>query len=348
MEKIGDPTGPQDCEIYQLNTTGLNNAFIQQQVQATSGSTQAATQGATIAQWNGSGSNTAQVNQDLKESTSATTGSTGTITQTQDGHQTASVSQHSDTGNNGAQVNQSLQLKASATGGTSITQNQDTDPSLGPNTRAAIYQNADENVSAPTSTGTNNAFVFQTNDLNASGSKTTNLSQQQGDPSTGIQSHVVQASTGVSTTQENQHEHQTVLSSQVTNPPSQVQYGPMWLGSPQGDNPADTFVLSQSSDQNSQPASPNQLDELFLNCDVIGGGTCMGTQRVSNDSQHGTNTCSDSSCNLSLTASSSPGEGGGVFTCSGDCSNGGEAPPPPPPNICDQIPNAPPCVNEIG
>ncbi len=126
------------------------------------------------------GSNNAQVNQDLKESQSASIGKTGTITQTQDGHQTAAVSQHSDSGNNAAKVLQSLQLKASATGGTAITQNQDTNGN-GPNTSAAIYQNSDQDSGPITSTGTNNAYVFQSNDLNASGAKTGDLTQTQGE-----------------------------------------------------------------------------------------------------------------------------------------------------------------------
>jgi len=339
-EVVGDPTGPESCQIFQSNTTGANNAYVKQSIAASTGTTQDATQKAEISQVNSGGSNNVQVNQDLKESSSVTVTGTANTTQTQDGHQTTSVYQHSDTGNNAAKVLQSLTLKASATGGGSITQNQDTAGST-PNTRAAVYQNSDEDVNNPTSTGTNTAYMFQTNDLNASGSKATNLTQQQGSPTNGIQGHAVQASQGVSSTTENQKEHQTLGASQIKNAPVQTQYGPMWSGSPQqqGNNPNDSYTLTQSSDQNTSPASPNQLDEEYINCET--SGNCTGTQTASNDKQTYTNTCSDSDCNLSLVVSSNPDVPPDI--CSGDCGTGQEAPPPPAPDYCSQFPSAPGC-----
>jgi hypothetical protein len=337
-EVVGDPTGPESCQIFQSNTTGANNAYVKQSIAASTGTTQDATQKAEISQVNSGGSNNVQVNQDLKESSSVTATGTANTTQTQNGHQTTSVYQHSDTGNNAAKVLQSLTLKASATGGGSITQNQDTAGST-PNTRAAVYQNSDEDVDNPTSTGTNTAYMFQTNDLNASGSKATNLTQQQGTPTNGIQGHAVQVSQGVSSATENQKEHQTLGASQIKNAPLQTQYGPMWVGSPQGNNPNDTYTLTQSSDQNTSPASPHQLDAEYLNCET--SGNCTGTQTASNDKQTYTNTCSSTDCNLSLTISSEPGSTPDI--CSGDCSNGDEAPPPPAPDYCSQFPGAPGC-----
>ena len=338
IEVVGDPTGPESCQIFQSNTTGANNAYVKQSIAASTGTTQDATQKAEISQVNSGGSNNVQVNQDLKESSSVTVTGTANTTQTQDGHQTTSVYQHSDTGNNAAKVLQSLTLKASATGGGSITQNQDTAGST-PNTRAAVYQNSDEDVNNPTSTGTNTAYMFQTNDLNASASKATSLTQQQGSPTNGIQGHAVQASQGVSSATENQKEHQTLGASQIKNAPLQTQYGPMWTGSPQGNNPNDTYTLTQSSDQNTSPESPHQLDAEYLNCET--SGNCTGTQTASNDKQTFTNTCSDSDCNLSLTISSAPDSTPDI--CSGDCGNGDEAPPPPTPDYCSQFPSAPGC-----
>ena len=58
-EKIGDPTGPQSCTIFQLNTSGANNATVVQQVAAGTGTTQDAAQSTVIGQWDGSGSNSA-------------------------------------------------------------------------------------------------------------------------------------------------------------------------------------------------------------------------------------------------------------------------------------------------
>jgi hypothetical protein len=337
-EVVGDSTGTQSCQILQSNTTGANTATVKESIGLSTGTTQDATQTAEVSQVNSGGSNDVQVNQDLKESSSVTATGNANVTQTQNGHQTTSVYQHSDTGNNAAKVLQSLTLKASATGGASITQNQDTAGST-PNTRAAVYQNSDEDVNNPTSTGTNTAYMFQTNDLNASGSKATNLTQQQGTPTNGIQGHAVQVSQGVSSATENQKEHQTLGASQIKNAPLQTQYGPMWVGSPQGNNPNDIYTLTQSSDQNTTPASPHQLDAEYLNCET--SGNCTGTQTASNDKQTYTNTCSDSDCNLSLTISSDPNVPPDI--CTEDCGNGGEAPPPPAPDYCSVFPGAPGC-----
>ena len=357
-EKVGDPTGTQNCDIYQLNTTGANNAFVQQSIAesavdlTTPGtSAQSATQYTEIGQWNDGGSNSAQVNQDLKESQSASLPKTGSIIQQQDGHQTASVSQHTGiTGNNTAKVLQSLQLKASATGGTSIKQYQDTTGG-DPNSNVAVYQNSDQDsVDPPTSTGRNTAYVFQSNDLNASGAKTSTLTQQQGADSTGLNAYVDQRSTGVSTTQSNQNEHQSLGANQVSGTLSQTQIGPMWMDPNQASNQTDTFTSSQSSDQNAGPTS-EQDDQEYAEC--ASSGTCSMTQKVANDHQNTTNSCVDGppggSCDISLTAIG--GSEPFVDKCTEDC--GFEAPSPPPDplssggNFCENIPTAPPCVELV-
>jgi hypothetical protein len=346
IEKIGDPTGTQHCAIYQLNTSGANNAVVQQSVAvaAVPAVGQDATQNTEIAQWAGSGSNNAQVNQDLKESQSASIGKTGTISQTQDGHQTSAVSQHSDSGNNVAKVLQSLQLKASATGGTVITQNQDTNGN-GPNTSSAIYQNADQSSGPITSTGTNNAYVFQSDDLNASGSKTGNLTQAQGNNDTGLFNHAEQWSTGVSTAQVNQNEHQSLGASQVSGTLSQSQLGPMWNDPNQGSNTGDSFTAAQSSDQNAGPGA-GQLDIEESACGS--SGVCNLTEKASNDHQTLTNSCTStptSPCDIGITLNSTPcGEDCTPPICSGECTFPPEGSLPPAPNICDAIPTAPGCT----
>jgi hypothetical protein len=347
VEKIGDPTGTQNCDIYQLNTTGANNATVHQQIAQTGVvlgpgdlSKQDATQDTEIAQWADGGSNNAQVNQDLKESQSASL-KTGSITQQQDGHQTTAVSQHTGLlGNNTAKVLQSLQLKASGTGGTAITQNQDTDSSAGPNTSAAIYQNSDQdNTNPPTSSGRNNAYVVQSNDLNASGSKTGSLTQTQGASGDGLFGHADQRSTGVSTTQANQNEHQSLGASQVSGTLTQTQYGPMDFDPNQASNTGDTFRVSQRSDQNAGP-NAGQTDTEAASCDSSGvlPAGCSLTEKVSNGNGSGTNSCSGSSCSIGLVANSD-----GVSKCLEDCSSPFDISPPPPPDICSQIGTAPPC-----
>jgi hypothetical protein len=344
LEKIGDPTGTQSCKIYQVNTTGANNAYVQQSIAAGASSlgAQAATQNTEIAQSATSGSNNVQVNQDLKESQSASLAKTASITQTQDGHQTTSVSQHSDTGANNAKVLQSLQLKASATGGTSITQNQDTNGN-GPDTSAAIYQNSDQDSGPITSTGTNNAYVLQSNDLNASGAKTGALTQNQGNFDTGIFNYTDQRSTGVSTTQVNQNEHQSLGESQYGSL-SQTQIGPLWADPNQASNPGDTFTVSQSSDQNGGPGA-DQVDKEEAACGS--SGVCHLTEKASNDHQNVTNSCTStptSPCDIGVTLDTSCGTDCGSPTCfNSECTNPPEGSQPPAPNICSQFPSAPGC-----
>jgi hypothetical protein len=353
VEMIGDPTAAQNCDVYQLNTTGANNVYVKQSIAQTAVDTlttpgtsaQSATQNTEVGQWNGSGSNSAQVNQDLKESQSASLGKTDSITQQQDGDQTVAVSQHSDSGSNTAKVLQSLQLKASATGGTSITQRQDTTGGV-PNSNAAIYQNSDQDSGTLYSSGTNNAYLLQSNDLNASGAKTGSLTQTQGAYSTGINAYVDQRSTRLSTTQANQNEHQSLGASQVSGTLLQTQIGPVWMDPNQANNPADTFTSSQSSDQNAGPTS-EQDDQEYAECES--SGACHMTQKVANDRQNATNSCDDSSCDISLTAIG--GSEPFINICTEDC--GFEAPPPPPDplsesgNFCENIPTAPPCGSII-
>jgi hypothetical protein len=347
VEKINDPTGTQHCAIYQLNTSGgANNAYVQQQIAATAAplSTQDATQNTEIAQWATTGSNNAQVNQDLKESQSGSFGKNDVITQTQNGHQTTAVSQHSDHGNNTAKVLQSLQLKESATGGKSVTQNQNTLDG-GPNTSAAIYQNEDQAPPATiTSDGTNNAYLFQASDLNASGSKIGDLTQQQGAQNNGGFGHIEQWSTGLSTGQANQNEHQSLGASQITGTLKQTQWGPFWFDPNQGSKSSDTLLVSQSSDQNAG-AGAKQDDELWGACGST--GVCTVNQKVANDKQSTTNSCTStptSPCDIGVVlVSPPPTEGDNPYFCSGECT----FPPfdtPPPPDICGQIESAPPCV----
>jgi len=350
-EKIGNPAGIQLCQIYQLNQSGRNSATVMQQVAADSGVTQAPEQSTQIGQWNGTGSNDASVNQDLKASQSASLGNTGTVTLMQDGHQTAVVGQHSDSGDNSARVNQSLQLKQNASGGTAITELQDTDNTRY-NTSAAIYQNSDQAGSAtPSSTGKNNADIHQFNDLNASGSKTGDLTQTQGNFNNGEFAHTDQWSQGISTSNTNQDEHQTEGSSQVSGTLSQTQIGPMRYDPNQGSNPGNSMGVTQNSDQHAGPGA-YQNDREEASCQT--SGLCTLSQTAKNDKQRGTNQCGPTSaCDISTHVVAGSGEGDGVFTCdAGDLEEGGcTFPPFSPPanplgsggNFCEFFPYSPPC-----
>jgi hypothetical protein len=346
-EKIGDPTGSQSCQIYQLNTTGANRARIDQEVEhgSTSLTPQDAMQTTSVAQWNGDGSNSADVHQEIDQEQNASLGKTDTLTQMQDGHQTIAISQHSDTGNNDAHVDQALRQKLNASGGVSITQLQNTTPGSY-NTSVLIHQNQDQEFGTIYSTGKNMADVHQLNDLNAKGSKTGTLTQTQGAPNNGEFVDIDQYSLGSSNQRTNQDEHQTLGAPKMPAASLfQTQYGPQWFEPDQGSNPGDSMNIAQSSDQNAGPGA-DQTDEQGASCDTT--GLCTVRQKNSNAGGNGSNSCSSSSCDIGLFVGSG-GEGGGVHPCSGEgCTSPPYSPPSDPLNnegICYFLPGLPVCID---
>jgi len=330
-ERTTDASASQSCLIYQSNTTGSNRADVIQQVNAASGATQSATQYAGVRQDNVSGSNAVFVNQDLRQSTKDTNAGT----QTQNGHQTVSTLQESDTGDNNADVHQSLALQEMAFGLPVVTQNQDTDGTL--NTQTAIRQFS--------TSGRNSANLDQANDLNANVAKAGTATQTQGSPTGGLLGHFEQDSTGLSTVHGSQRETQNVVAAQVGTL-SQTQYGPMSFGSDQGTNPNDRYDIDQSSTQQASSPSAYQSDQAYANCDTT--GICTATQRINQDGQTERNSCSAPSCHIGLVVTTSS-EGTNTFTCEGlespidlltessyettTCPSP-PAPPPPPPALC--------------
>lgn len=336
VEGSGDASVSQSCVIFQTSTTGDNHLQVQQQVDAKGGATQAATQYAGVDQINGSGSNEARIRQDLEQSTRDTD---ATGTQTQNGHQGVSVNQLSGTGDNTARVHQSLALKAKATGAT-VSQNQNTGGS-GLNTSTGITQDS--------TSGQNKAHLNQSNELDGTVSRTSNGSQTQGSPSGGLGGFFSQNSTGLSTVKLKQREHQDLNIGGGDNrengrddhgkkkpppPPgvvTQTQYGPMWADPSQGSNPGDRYDISQSSSQHA--SNPTfQDDRAYGQCET--SGNCTIDQRIQQQGQGHTNSCSGPSCNIGLTVTLSDGETS-TSTCEGSDSDFScpRPPPPPPPPV---------------
>ena len=300
-ERTRAPSASQSCVIEQTNTTGDNQARIDQAVDANGGAAQDATQYAGVIQTTGgAGSNSVRVEQEIDQSTRDTS-STGA--QNQSGHQGVSVTQGSDTGDNHANVEQSLAEKAVATSAT-VSQNQNIDGSNGPNTNAGITQNSN--------TGRNDARLNQSNDLNGTVAKTSNGSQTQGSPSGGINGFFSQNSGGVSTVRGNQHENQTLKVDGGDNrdgndgrehsmnmradgrddhgkkpppppppPPrgvvTQTQYGPLDFDPNQGSNLNDTYDLNQFSEQHASKPTL-QDDQVYAICNTT--GNCTANQRI--------------------------------------------------------------------
>jgi hypothetical protein len=322
-EATNEASASQSCVIFQTNTTGDNFLDIQQRVDANGGAAQDATQYAGIVQQNGSGSNQAQIHQDLKQSTKDT-GPGGA--QTQNGHQGVSVTQHTDTGDNIAHVDQSLAQDAKATGPT-VAQNQNTGGS-DPNTNAGITQTSN--------TGRNDAQLNQSNDLDAMASKASSGSQTQGSPSGGLNGFFSQDSAGVSTIHGTQREHQDLKIDGKPAPGAvtQTQYGPAHYDPDQGSNPNDRYDLSQSSEQ--RASNPTlQDDKLFTICHTT--GICTADQRIQQQGTNQKNSCSASSCDFGLIVTN-----GDTATCGGEigedeggCDTGTPSPPPPPFRGCE-------------
>jgi hypothetical protein len=296
VEQSGDSNSDQSCSIRQTSSTGSNTAQIQQSANANDGSAQLQTQYGGARQTSTTGSNTIQISQSLNQSTKDTD---ATGQQQQDGHQEAATLQNSSTGSNTVQITQSLSQKADAKGdsGSTITQSQNTDGDV--NSNAGVQQYS--------TSGRNNASVNQDNWYDAHIHRALNGTQQQGSPgSSGEAVYFDQDSTGLSTIQAQQTEHQDLHADQVTNL-TQNQYGPQWADPDQGSNPNDRYTINQDSHQNaSDPSSQN--DEQYALCFTSGNCTVSETIHQGNVSQ--SNSCSGSSCDVGNHAFNQGGESG--------------------------------------
>jgi hypothetical protein len=317
IEKISASTADQRCRILQTSSTGSNLASVQQQVDATTGATQSASQDAEVEQDSSTGTNSVQVTQVLNETTTTTAAGL----QQQDGYQTVSVLQNAVNGTNNAKVVQSLALKATAQYLPSVTQSQNTNASY-PNTAASIVQTS--------GSGTNVADLNQSHDLDATLTRVTTGSQTQGNPSGGLLGHFDQSSSGLSTVKGVQNELQELHATGVPNL-TQTQFGPGYFGSDQGSSPVDRYNITQTSTQNASSPGAFQDDQLYGNCDTT--GVCTSNQTITQDGTTHTNTCTAPSCHIGE-GSTQDGPGSDTFTCSGvgtELPNCPFPPPPPPP-----------------
>jgi hypothetical protein len=243
----------------------------------------------------------------------------------------------------GSTVTQSQTLTSTATGTGPITQNQDAG-----NNGFNLSLDIEQNQHTPSATGSNTSNFTQTSNQNAVANTPAGpVTQTQTSPSGGILAAVNQNSTGLSSSVATQTEVQcedaatSGLSSCSTTPDSntpphltQTQYGPEGVGkstlrtnrrvgfsvhktpgdSHQTSNPLDTFVVNQSSTQNSDTQS-GQRNNVSGGVNTSGNGTVtqnaliQGNNKV--DVQAGTNTnvngtidcpTGSTSCTKTLTA----------------------------------------------
>jgi hypothetical protein len=287
----------QSCEIVQVNSFGTNTALVDQGIrQQATGSVQDATQTATLTQENGSGSNLGRLRQRIDQSATATVlgvaggGTVGALEQIQEAMQSTSVDQRTTSGNNTSTVEQFLVQSANAA----------TDTSVG---RGAVIQKQNalddgrdlaariEQHSSPTDGGTNLSELVQETRLDAEASART-VDQVQGSLEGGLQGFVNQFSSGLSTSVNSQDEMQVAnADAEVV---SQTQHGPMHCCTAQFDNPDNIFDILQTSSQAASDPDALQTNDVRGSC--VTSGLCTVDQTVTQDGGVTTNACSGAAC----------------------------------------------------
>ena len=188
------------------------------------------------------------------QSTSNASGS-----QQQDAHQEASINQDtSGSGNNNANVSQSQAQKEQASGGSSFTENQNTDGQV--NENVGFDQNSSDG-------GNNEAQVNQSFDQSQKASKFGSVTMQQSSPTGGGAVTNTQNSSGVSTYDGHQSEHQDQNSDKIATA-SKLQYGPFWFDPGQTGNTSDSTSNDQSSNQHQNNPVGTQDNSEYANCDT--------------------------------------------------------------------------------
>jgi hypothetical protein len=324
----------QACSITQSSTDANNQAIIVEIATKMSGLTQNASQTAQIVQTADTGSNQACVLQKTTIEGSTVAKKGVPVTVTLNAHQSISIAQDSHSGGNTVQgasssgacasgaVDQSQTITSKATGAMSITQNENA-TDTGPNMMADVAQNQSTGFFG-SAVGQNTALLDQTNTLTAIAVGNGPVSQTQSSTGGGIQAKVNQFSDNPATVLHNtavvnQTETQCVhaqVSGSPTYPPcptggiqpallDQEQHGPIRKGgccSVQGDNPEDTFTITQHSTQDSDDGS-TQTNTVEADCST--SGNCTATQQTTVDGRTTTITQSGQDVNTSINCTGS-------------------------------------------
>lgn len=366
-ERTRAASASQSCVIYQTNTTGDNHLEIKQEADANGGAAQDATQYAGTIQQNGSGENDAEIQQDTEQSTKDTD---ATGLQTQNGHQGVSVTQSSDSGDNSAHVHQSLAQDAKALG-LNVSQNQNTNASgpntnagitqnsnTGRNDARLNQSNDLNGTVAKTSNGSQtqgspsggiNGFFSQNSggvstvrgnqheqqnlNIDGGGNGHENDGHENGSRQNGL---MIRADSrdknGGKDDKGGKDDHGKKPPPPPPPPPrgvvTQTQYGPLDFDPNQGSNLNDTYDLNQFSEQHASKPTL-QDDKAFAECFTT--GHCAANQRISQQGQNFSNSCSGTSCNIGTRATNGDGSTCGGPNTEGGCDVSFPPPPPPPP-----------------
>jgi hypothetical protein len=344
-------TGGQSCSINQTSATANNQAIVVQTSNKTSGLTQTASFTAQITQ-KATGSlntNTACVLQNISLDGSTTAKKGTPVSVTLEAHQSISITQDSAHGGNTVgnamatgpttwgcdstnPLTQSQTLSSTVTGTGSITQNENAAGS-GPNLSLDIKQNQSPTFVGSAS-GANTAAFSQTNALTAiaiTPAGPVNQTQSSS-PNGGLLATVNQFSHDFSTIDASQTETQcehaqlpgsptcnltTPMTAPTAYSPNQSQYGPLRKGagdSTQGDNPGDTFKITQKSTQNRDTGQIGGQQSNTVQGDCSTAGNCHVEQTTTVDGQppttniqNGQNVDTSTNCTGSTCTAPTPG-----------------------------------------
>jgi hypothetical protein len=339
-------TVTQICDVTQVQTTMANSATIEQRIWtwAKQPAPQEGTQIIRVRQTNGSGPNTATINQVIRQS--AGPGSpdetdetevepmaapSGPITQSQESHQIVHLRQTSVSGTNSAPINQVLRQRERAVNATQIDQaqntangtlcaNEETSDALpstvvvDPNANMCILLNQSSTSGAQNATLTNDYGQFQRARQTSAGS------QRQGNPTPFIGGEdigVLQTSAGISSISTTQVEDQTQHAVQ-TGALTQYQNGPRkGEGSTQSGNAANTWTGTQTSvqTQTNRPTLGDvgtatsipgtQVNFLLYSATQLPAANLSATQKAGQNGVITTNSCNASPCEIFIACAES-------------------------------------------
>jgi hypothetical protein len=308
----------QTCLITQMNTTGNNNAVINQSIEQ-KGADVTARQVGRIEQMNGSGKNLAGFHQVITQSSQVR----GTE-QSQEAHQAATLDQDTTTGSNTSNIDQRQNQTQRASDSASIEQFQNTmvgtdvtcdrpeDVTFDQmkNQCAEVMQD-----SSLTSGGVIRSDLQQTIEESQSASNSPSADQQQGNAChcLGQQGDVDQHSSAPVHSEDIQETRQSQTAAGVPEA-GLTQFKD--VGDPrccqvQGINPNSTAHITQKTDQ--MASSPNAIQEAILVGDCVTTGTCTVFQSATVNGETTTNDdCTDQSFCSEVLVCESVGEGEGT------------------------------------
>lgn len=313
----------QVCEITQANDgspNSTNAAAISQNIQQSSGSSQAARQVARITQENTLGKNIAHIHQVIGQRQDAK--NTATITQSQEAHQAATVEQVTTEGDNTSNITERQNQSQNARKATAITQSQNATAGADffcdrpadltfdqdKNQCAEVLQTSNLLPTDPEG-GSLDSKLLQLIEETQTASMATSATQTQGDFNGGQGGMVEQVSSGVATSEADQDMAQTesttgvpsagVTQFQTTGDPRCCQF--------QEDNPNNSADIDQATNQNASSDDALQSAEFQGTCDS--SGTCHVLQTSTIDGSTDSNECTSSACFEFIFCTES-GEGG--------------------------------------